>query len=545
LNWLPIPTRYLFFKTKQAKISTNEMKKINTILMILNITMGLSGFAQDKGNPRVKTANGILEGSSANGIHTFFGIPYAEPPVGELRWEVPQPANNWTGIRKATSFGPRAMQKFIYTDMIFRSPGISEDCLYLNVWTPASASGAKLPVLVYFHGGGFNAGDGSEPRYDGTSTASKGVVVVTINYRMGIFGFFVHPELSKRSKTHVSGNYGLMDMTAALRWVKANIAAFGGDPAKVTIGGQSAGSIAVSLQMASPLAKGLFRAAIGQSGSMMGINKPIELKQAEALGSKFQQDAGKANLDELKNIPAEELLEISRKPGAVYFPVIIDGYFLPEQPVEIYTKGLQAGVPLLAGWTSAEVGYGAVTGKEKPTLENYNKALERLYGENAGDVKKVYVAANDEEALKAATELAGDRYLGFSTWKWIDIHGKTNGYPVYRYLYQQLLPAVKGKEDQYVKGIGAPHSSDIAYALGNLPLDKVYAYTPEDFRASAFMQGYFVNFIKTTDPNGAGLPKWPGLQSSIPKVMYIDGDSKSAPEKYQKRYLFMDQFYYK
>jgi para-nitrobenzyl esterase len=521
------------------------MKKINIILMMLNITMVLSGFAQENGRPKVKIANGTLEGASSNGIRTFFGIPYAEPPVGKLRWEVPQSAKNWAGVRKATSFGPRAMQKFIYTDMIFRSPGISEDCLYLNVWTPASAPGAKLPVLVYFHGGGFNAGDGSEPRYDGTSTASKGVVVVTINYRMGIFGFFAHPELSRRSKTHASGNYGLMDMTAALKWVKANIVAFGGDPAKVTIGGQSAGSIAVSLQMASPLAKGLFRAAIGQSGSMMGINKPIELKQAEALGIKFQQDAGKANLDEIKNIPAEELLDISRKPGAVYFPVVVDGYFLPEQPVEIYTKGLQADVPLLAGWTSAEVGYGAVMGKEKPTLENYNKALERLYGNSAEEAKKVYAAGADEEVTKVATELAGDRYLGFSTWKWIDIHGKTNGYPVYRYLYQQLLPAVKGKEDQYVKGIGAPHSSDIAYALGNLPLDNLYAYTPDDFKASAFMQGYIVNFIKTTDPNGAGLPKWAGLQSSIPKVMYIDGDSKAAPEKYQKRYLFMDQLYYK
>jgi para-nitrobenzyl esterase len=529
-----------------GKEHTHDMKRIYTMLTVLNIALGLPSIAQQSEGVKVKVANGLLEGAATNGIRTFFGIPYAEPPVGKLRWEVPQPARNWTGIRKATSFGPRAMQKFIYTDMVFRSPGISEDCLYLNIWTPAaSASSTKLPVLVYFHGGGFNAGDGSEPRYDGASMASKGIVVVTINYRMGIFGFFAHPDISKQSKTHASGNYGLMDMAAALKWVKANISAFGGDPAKVTIGGQSAGSIAVSLQMASPLAKGLFRAAIGQSGSMMGINKPIGLKQAEELGIKFQQAAGKTSLEELKDIPAEELLEMSRKPGAVYFPVIVDGYFLPEQPVDIYTKGLQADVPLLAGWTSAEVGYGSVLGKEKPTLENYNKALERLYGNSAAEAEKVYAAASDEEVIKVATELAGDRYLGFSTWKWIDIHGKTNGHPVYRYLYQQLLPAVKGKEDQYVKAVGAPHSSDIAYAMGNLHLDKVYAYTPDDFKASAFMQDYFINFIKTTDPNGPGLPKWSGLQSSIPKVMYIDANSKQAPEKYQKRYLFMDQLYYK
>jgi para-nitrobenzyl esterase len=518
------------------------MKK-RQLLMMLTILFGISAKAQHQ-SPNVKVVNGILEGAAENGIYTFFGIPYAAAPVGKLRWEIPQPAANWKGVRKAIAFGPRAMQKFIYTDMVFRSPGTSEDCLYLNVWTPELKPESKLPVLVYFHGGGFNAGDGSEPRYDGASTAGNGIVVVTINYRMGIFGFFAHPELSKASKTHASGNYGLMDMTAALKWVQKNIMAFGGDPAKVTIGGQSAGSIAVSLQMASPLAKGLFRAAIGQSGSMLGMNKPIERQQAEQLGVKFQADAGKTGLEALKNIPANELLELSRKPGAVYFPVIVDGYFLPEQPVEIYTKGLQADIPLLAGWTSAEVGYGSVLGKEKPSLDNYNKALERLYGKDAAEAGKVYTANTDEEVVKVATELAGDRYLGFSTWKWIDIHGKTNGKPVYRYLYQQLLPAVKGQEDKYVKAVGAPHSSDIAYALGNLPLDKVYAYTQDDFKASSYMQGYFVNFIKNSDPNGAGLPKWSGLQSSIPKVMYIDAGSKQAPEQYLKRYQFMDQLYY-
>ena len=515
----------------------------NQLLIVLVILFGLGATAQNA-PPQVKVSSGTLEGSSSDGIFKFLGIPYAAAPVGKLRWEIPQPAENWKGVRKATAFGPRAMQKFIYTDMVFRSPGVSEDCLYLNVWTPELKPKSKLPVLVYFHGGGFNAGDGSEPRYDGTSMASKGIVVVTINYRMGIFGFFAHPELSKTSKTHASGNYGLMDMTAALKWVKTNISSFGGDPEKITIGGQSAGSIAVSLQMASPLAKGLFRAAIGQSGSMMGMNKPIELQQAEQLGIKFQADAGKANIDELKNIPADELLELSRKPGAVYFPVIVDGYFLPEQPVEIYTKGFQADVPLLAGWTSAEVGAGSVLGKEKPTLENYRAAVDKLYGAKAEEVKKVYAAGNDEAVLKVATELASDRYLGFSTWKWTDIHGKTKHKPVYRYLYQQLLPPIKGQEEKYVKAVGAPHSSDIAYALGNLPLDKVYAYTPDDFKASAFMQGYFVNFIKTTDPNGAGLPKWSELQSSIPKVMYIDANSKEAPEQNLKRYQFMDQLYY-
>ncbi len=500
--------------------------------------------AQQETAPKVKVKNGMLEGTREQQVDLFLGVPYAQPPVGELRWQVPQPAKNWNGVKKATAFGPRAMQKLVYADMVFRSPGDSEDCLYLNLWRPAT-NPKNLAVLVYFHGGGFSAGDGSEPRYDGADMASKGVIVVTVNYRMGIFGFFAHPEISKASATHASGNYGLLDQVAALKWVKENIAAFGGDPAKVTIGGQSAGSIAVSLLMASPLAKGLFRGAIGQSGSLLGINKPIALSQAETLGVKFLKDANLPTVADLKKMPAEELLDISRKPGAVYFPVIVDGYFLPEQPIDIYTKGLQADIPLLAGWTSTETGYWSLLGKDAPTLENYQQAVQKLYGDKAADVLRNYPAGKDEEVIQAATDLASDRYLAFSTYKWIDLHGKTNGYPVYRYLYQQVLPAVKGKEQEYKKPLGAPHSSDIAYALGNLSRDKVYAYTPDDYKTSALMQAYFLNFIKTGDPNGASLPKWSGLQSSIQKVMYLDANGKQAGEKNQRRYQFLDQYYYK
>lgn len=521
------------------------MKNRVIIVLLLSIAFVSQAVTQTAKDPKVIVKNGALEGITAGAVDEFFGIPYALAPVNELRWEPPQAPKNWSGIRKATTFGPRAMQKFIYTDMIFRSPSVSEDCLYLNVWRPSIANVKNLPVLVYFHGGGFSAGDGSEPRYDGADMASKGIIVVTVNYRMGIFGFFAHPEISKSSATHTSGNYGLLDQVASLKWVKENIAAFGGDPAKVTIGGQSAGSIAVSLLMASPLAKGLFRGAIGQSGSILGIHKPIELKQAEELGVKFLNDARLSALSDLKKMPAKELLELSRKPGAVYFPVIVDGYFLPEQPVDIYTKGLQADVPLLAGWTSAEVNYHSVLGGEVPTVENYNKVLDKLYGDKAAEAKRAYAVTNDEDVVPVATELAGDRFLGFSTWKWIDLHGKTNGYPVFRYLYKKVLPAVKGKEDQYQKSLGAPHSSDIAYALGNLSRDPVYAYTADDYKTSAAMEAYFLNFIKTGDPNGAGLEKWSGLQSSIPKVMYLDTDSKQGGEKFQRRYQFMDQLYYK
>ena len=230
------------------------------------------------GAEQVKTANGVVEGvTEKSGIRAFRGIPFAAPPVGDLRWKPPQPVKNWEGVRQADKFGPRAMQRPIFGDMNFRSDGMSEDCLYLNVWTPAKSGDERLPVLVYFYGGGFMAGDGSEPRYDGASMARKGIVAVTVNYRLGVFGFLAHPELTGESPHHASGNYGLLDQNAALRWVRRNIAAFGGDPDKVTIAGESAGSVSVSAQMASPLSKDLIAGAIGESGSLMGTLPPVPL----------------------------------------------------------------------------------------------------------------------------------------------------------------------------------------------------------------------------------------------------------------------------
>src|SRR6266550_1498011 len=248
---------------------------LNTLFFIaisLATVFASSAVAQD----RVKTANGIIEGSSeqSSGIRVFKGVPFAAPPVGGLRWQPPQPVKSWKGVRKADQFGPRCMQRPIFGDMGFRSNGMSEDCLYLNVWTPAKSSIERLPVLVYFYGGGFVAGDGSEARYEGESMARKGIVALTVNYRLGVFGFLAHPELTKESPRHASGNYGLLDQNAALRWVQKNIAAFGGDPKKVTIAGESAGSIAVSAQMASPLSKDLIAGAIGESGALIAPTMP-------------------------------------------------------------------------------------------------------------------------------------------------------------------------------------------------------------------------------------------------------------------------------
>src|ERR1700674_1086422 len=283
------PTTFCFAIMKPTNLST-----LLFIGILLATTLTGSVYAQD----RVKTANGIVEGSSEqrSGIRTFKGVPFASPPVGDLRWQPPQPVKKWKGVRNAAQFGPRCMQRPIFGDMGFRSNGMSEDCLYLNVWTPAKSSKERLPVLVYFYGGGFVAGDGSEARYQGESMARKGIVALTVNYRLGVFGFLAHPELTKESPRHASGNYGLLDQSAALRWVQQNIAAFGGDPKKVTIAGESAGSVSVSAQMASPLSKDLIAGAIGESGSIVGTLSAVTLAEGEQNGIKFATNIGATSL---------------------------------------------------------------------------------------------------------------------------------------------------------------------------------------------------------------------------------------------------------
>ena len=517
--------------------------------------------------PQAKTANGVVEGViETSGIRAFKGIPFGQPPVGELRWKEPQPVKNWTGVRKTTKFGPRAMQRPIFGDMGFRSDGMSEDCLYLNVWTPAKSASEKLPVLVYFYGGGFVAGDGSEGRYDGESMATKGIVALTVNYRLGVFGFFAHPELTKESPHQASGNYGLLDQTAALRWVKQNIAAFGGDPNNVTIAGESAGSIAVSAQMASPLAKNLFAAAIGESGSLLGGLPPSPLADGEKAGVTFATGIGATSLAELRAMSAEKVLEATAKPGVPWFTSTIDGYFFPKPPAAIFAAGEQAHVPLLVGWNSQEMGGNAILGKEQPTPENYANAVKKLYGERADEVLKLYPGTNEEEIQQSAMDLASDRFLAYSTWKWADMQIKTGGdKPVYRYYYSRPRPAMTAEMGNATAGLaggvvkggdaaapkapparGAVHSAEIEYAMGNLASNKVYAWTPDDYKVSKVMQAYFANFIKTHNPNGSGLPNWPAANSgNSVQFMQIDVNTRLETEKNRARYLFLDPFYTK
>ncbi|TWI63492.1 para-nitrobenzyl esterase [Pseudoduganella lurida] len=480
----------------------------------------------------VQVDGGRIEGTLEDGIRAFKGIPYAAAPVGTLRWQAPQPVQPWTGVRSAGAFGNRCMQLPLYSDMVFRAAGMSEDCLFLNVWAPADATRKKLPVLVYFYGGGLQTGDGSEPRYEGAAMAKAGIVALTVNYRLGVFGFFAHPELTAASPDKASGNYGLLDQSAALRWVKRNIAAFGGDPDQVTIAGESAGSFSVSAQMVMPMSRGLFARAIGESGSILGGRGTTPLARAEEQGTAFARLVEAPTLNDLRALPADRLLEAARMPGAPWFGIVQDGHAIERAPRDTFATGRQARVPLLAGWNSAEQGAAGVLGQDAPTRENFQAALRRLYGNDAAEAARVY----DYDVSDAARDLAGDRWIVHGTWKWIDLHAKTA--PTWRYYYSRPRPAtVDGKP----AATGAAHSAEIEYAMNNLAGNPVYRWSDDDRQVSRTLHGYFVNFIQHGDPNGKGLPKWPRVTDPAPNVMRIDVQSGAYDPRDRARFEFHDR----
>lgn len=489
-------------------------------------------------NLRVTVDSGALEGviASNGSVRIFKGIPFAAPPTGNLRWKEPQRAAVWKGVRKADAFGSRCAQPSLYSDMVFRDAGMSEDCLFLNVWTPATAH--DLPVLVYFHGGGFGAGSGDEPRYDGENFARHGVVVVTVNYRLSVFGFLSHPELTAESRHHASGNYGMLDQVAALEWVARNIAAFGGDAKRVTIGGESAGSFAVSALMASPLSRKLLHGAIGESGAMFstgaGTLAAMPLAKAEQTGLEFATASGGKTVAELRDETPEQVLKIAAQ---LRFIPIVDGYFLTDTPAATYAQGKQSQIPLLAGWNADEVRMGVLFAREKVTAENYPARLKAVFGDRAETAKKLYPGATDEEALRSAGDLASDQFIDYCTWKWLELQAQTGKSAVYRYEFDRAVPLPAGTPDHGVKGL-AGHSWELEYVFGMLESKKAN-WTPEDHRTSETMSAYFANFIKTGNPNGEGLPKWPAYTAGH-EVMHLDAVSHASPEEHRDRYEFVD-----
>ena len=488
----------------------------------------------------VKTRQGKVEGTMNGPIRAFLGIPYAAPPVGPLRWKPPMPAAKWSGARPAKEFGSHCMQPKLFADMVFRDPGISEDCLTLNVWTPANDKSAKLPVMVWIYGGGFSTGGTSEARQDGTNLAKHGVVIVTMNYRLGIFGFFAHDALAAESGRNSSGNYGLLDQTAALRWVQENIKAFGGDPTNVTLFGESAGSMSVSAQMASPLAKGLFHRAIGESGGALYSNSGIlfpPMKQAAAKDADFAQSMLSATTsDQLRAIPAQQLLDAAaKKPESgpsLRFGPDVDGYFLPDTVPAIFAAGKQNDVAMLSGWNRDEGGVAT-----SATLDSFTADLTKQFGDRAPEALKVYSATDDTAAVRSASDLAGDRFIAYSTWRWLEAQVTSGKQPVYRYRFDLVPPA----DPNHPGGIAAYHSSEIPYVFGDLDLLNGFAWRPEDHQLSDQMQKYWTNFARSGNPNGEGLPQWPVYApASGWQVMHLSAQSTAEQDNHRDRYLFLD-----
>jgi para-nitrobenzyl esterase len=497
---------------------------------------------------QVRTENGVVEGTTtvSPGVRVFRGIPFAAPPVGELRWKAPQPVKSWSGVRKASEFGPRCMQAPIYSDMIFRDRAdqpMSEDCLYLNVWTPAKSSREHLAVMVWFYGGGFQAGSSSEPRYDGENFAKKGIVVVSVNYRLGVFGFFAHPELTRESGRNASGNYGLMDQIAGLQWVKENIAAFGGDPKKVTIAGESAGSLSVSALMASPLASGLFRGAIGESGAFFGrppAGMPMQaLAETERTGTKFAESVGAKDVAALRAKGAEELLSAAQKDPSVRFWPSVDGYLLPKDVAAIFAEGKQSHVPLLAGWNAEEASWAVVYGKEKPTAQAFPEQLRSRFGDRAAEVLKLYPATTDEEARRSAIDLASDLFIVYITWEWLEQQNKTGKAPVYGYVFERTPPVSPDMKSDGVspKELGARHACEIEYVFGALK-SQPNPWETLDFKISDAMASYWANFTKTGNPNGPGLEKWPAYDNGDHSMMHFGEKIQANPQMHRERYEY-------
>ncbi|MFC5412525.1 carboxylesterase/lipase family protein [Larkinella bovis] len=507
-------------------------------VLVFLLTLFSTGVAVGQG-PILQISNGRIEGTTnkTGDIRIFKGIPFAAPPVGNLRWKAPQPVANWSDVKKCVAFGPSPMQAkpapFLYWSSEFLIPAepISEDCLYLNVWTGAKSATEKRPVLVYIYGGGFRSGGAACPIYDGEAMAKKGVVLVNINYRVGVFGFLAHPELTQESGYHASGNYALLDMIAALQWVQKNIAAFGGDPGNVTIAGQSAGAFAVNFLTASPLAKGLFHRAIAESGGSF-LTSPLRprltLQDAEQQGIEFSKKLGAHSLGELRTRSAEEIQAAN---GGLSAP-IVDGYLLPEGIYEIYAKGRQNDVPLLMGWNGDDKVMGAPV---KAAV--FKEQAIRRFGERADAYLAVYPARTEEEAALSQGYSNRDEVFGVQVYTWAKMQHQTGQSPVFLYNFTRNVPAHNPQTR-----FGAFHTGEVPYAYNNLhTVDRPWEAV--DRKIAEVMSSYWVNFAKTGNPNGKNLPSWLAYRSDTELVQGIDKTIANRPLPNREQLAFWEQYY--
>jgi para-nitrobenzyl esterase len=481
----------------------------------------------------VKTAQGKVSGKTISGgrVRAYLGLPYAAPPTGNLRWAAPQPPAKWRGERDATKFGSYCVQGRVYEDMVFQDSQASEDCLFLNVYVPADANAkSKLPVMFWIHGGGYSGGGSNEPRHNGDFLPQKGVVLVTINYRLGVLGFLATADLASEQNGS-AGNYGLMDMVAALRWVKVNIGKFGGDPTNVTIFGESAGSFAVSTLMASPMAKGLFAKAIGESGGALGktLLTYDSLAEREAKDSQWVAGLNVKSLAGLRALSAQTITDAAKKSN---FPPDIDGKLLVEPVAEIYAAGRQAHVPLLSGWNADE---SVSAASRAMTVEQWKTMAANRFKDRADEFLRLYPGDTDAQAARSAIDYASDNFIALGTWRWMEAHRKTGDAPVYRYHFE--LAATPSK---YHPGTFAFHSDDIEYVFGALDTRPGWKVSADDRKLSDEMMTYWTNFAKTGDPNGGGLPNWPKYNDAGYPLLHLNTTVASGPDTVRARYLFLE-----
>ncbi len=467
----------------------------------------------------VQIENGKIRGKLIHdgAVRAFLGVPYAAPPLGPKRWTAPQPPARWAGVRDATRYGHRCTQGPPSGDMQFQDASESEDCLSLNVFAPGGhEAGAGLPVMFWIHGGSYTAGASSEPRHDGDYLPSKGVILVTINYRLGAFGFLALP----------GGNYGLMDMVAALQWVRTNIRAFGGDPTRVTIFGESAGSFAVSTLMAVPSARGLFQRAIGQSGSALASGyETLDVRAVK--DAKLLDAMGLASIEQLRAAPAPAILEAAANMS--HFAPVIDGNFLREPLTSTYLSGTQIDVPLLVGFNRDE-GSSLAQGMS-PT--KWRALAARRFGIHAMEFLDRYPSGTDDELARSAADYGGDSFIAYGTWKWMEYHRKTARSPIYRYRLDLAAPPSKFHSEA-----AAFHSDDIEYVFGTLDTRPGAVWRDSDRKLSEAIMSYWTNFAKTGNPNGPGLPTWPEYGGSDP-VLHLDDPISVRPDEHRARYEFL------
>jgi para-nitrobenzyl esterase len=490
---------------------------------------GAFGATQAIAGDPVAVESGSLAGTElASGVRAYLGVPFAAPPVRDLRWRAPQPVTPWKGTYHADRTAPECIQTLRAHDInhYFGEEATSEDCLYLNIWAPPRSAGTQaVPVVVWIYGGGFTIGSASMANYSGEQLAKKGVVYVSLAYRVGALGFLAHPDLSAESPRHVSGNYGFLDQIAALQWIQRNIARFGGDPGNVTIMGQSAGSASVSVLQASPLSRGLFHRAVGMSGGALGANmgRARPLSAAEQWGRELQAVLKAASLEALRQLPADRILAMQGTTGR-YGP-LVDGWLLPEDPNALFAAGKQNDVPILIGYTRDE-GFDAFN--QAMTLAEYRAQAER-WGEHAAELLRLYPARDDAEARRAALDIARDATLGLQMRTWARAQTSSGKAPAYMYLFSRVHPYAAGVKfsDHDPATIGAYHTGDVPFWLQTLDSLNLFRttrnWTPYDRELATRMSDVIVSFARTGKPVLSGVD-WPGYRADNERVVEL-GDS--------------------